>query len=133
MPDHPIPDAVVSSVADEHDIPADRLTDRLDDVQHHLERGAGQYEYSTHHNFGWEDADTYYLYGSDRLWELLGDELSLSDDEVAALRSVHLEELLRSAEKRDEEETVREMLDDGNDALVVTSASDGDPGFGLEV
>ena len=130
---HPLPDATVTDVADEHAVDLDDLEACLDDIQASMEREGGEYEYSTQHNFGWQDDDAYYFYGSEHIWSTFRDELDHDEDVVAAARAVHRQAMLRSAEKRDEADNVREMLSDGNEPLVVANIDGGKLGSGLSV
>ena len=130
---HPLPDATVTDVADEHAVELDDLEDCLDDIQASMEREGGEYEYSTQHNFGWQDDDAYYFYGSEHIWTTFRDELDHDEAVVAAARAAHRQAMLNSAEERDDADNVREMLSDGNEPLVVANIEDGKLGSGLSV
>jgi hypothetical protein len=130
---NPLPDDIVTDVADEHEVDPDEFEACLDDLQRSLEREGGEYEYSTQHNFGWRGDDAYYFYGSEHLWQTLREELSHDEDTVDAAREAHRRAMLRSAEARDKAENVREMLADGNEPLVVADPDGDTLGFGLEV
>ena len=132
--DHPLSRDRVESLADERGVAAGELDDALTNVQRSIARDGAEsgYEYSSRHNFGWKDEDAYYLYG-DGVWEALGDDLSLSDDLRDAAREAHREAALESAADRGERETVEEMLDDGNEPLVVTNVASEPPLFGQDV
>jgi hypothetical protein len=130
---HPLPDDIVTDVADEHAVAPEEVEACLDDLQRSLEREDGEYEYSTRHNFGWQDGDAYYFYGSEHLWTTLREELPRDEDTVDAAREAHRRAMLRSAEARDEAENVREMLADGNEPLVAANPDGDKLGFGLEV
>lgn len=130
---HPLPNATVTDVADEHGVDPEALTACLDAVQASLESEEGEYEYSTRHNFGWQDEGAYYFYGSEHVWETLREDVGYDEDVVAAARAAHRQAMLRSAEARGEADNVREMLGDGNEPLVVANVGDGELGSGLNV
>ena len=132
MTDHPFPGDIVTAVADERGIATEQLNTVLERVQRAIERDDGKYEYSSQHNFGWKDADAFYLYG-DGIWETLGAELSLEQPQLAPARTVHRRYVLDSAEDRNEGQTVSEQLDEGVAALVVANTAEGDPLFGQDV
>ena len=133
MAEHPFPDDLVASIAGEHDVDRTKLDATLADVQARFERGEDEYEYSSQHNFGWADDELFYLYGSERVWETIGEELGLSDERTDAARAVHERAMLSSAAERGDEETVREMFLDGNEPLAVANRGDGPPRFGQDV
>ncbi|WP_227356376.1 hypothetical protein [Haladaptatus salinisoli] len=133
MSEHPFRDDLVTTVADERGVDSKQLRAALEDVQRRFERDDGGYEYSTRHNYGWKDDRAYYLYGSEEVWETVREELSLSDEVTRAARRVHERAMLRSASEREEERTVREMFEDGNEPLVVVNRGDGAPRFGQDV
>lgn len=132
MANHPFPEKIVTTVADEHEVTKDELDTVLERIQQTMQRDEEKYEYSSHHNFGWSDADAFYLYG-DGIWEALGTELSLEQSELAPARTVHHRFMVDSAKRRNEEEIVDEQLDDGLEALVVANTAEGDPLFGQDV
>ena len=132
MTDHPFPEDTITTVADEHDIARDQLDNALEQIQRAIERDDGQYEYSSQHNFGWKDADAFYLYG-DGIWKTLGKQLSLEQTQLAPVRTVHHQYMIDSAKQRNEEQTVGEQLDEGVEALVVANTAEGDPLFGQDV
>lgn len=133
MPDHPFSEELVATVGEEHESDGDQLSDALDQIQDHVERDGGGYEYSTRHSYGWGDDHAYYLYGSQEIWNEIEAALSFTEQEIDALRDVHYRKMMHSAEERGEEQTVREMLDGDNEPLVVTSLGGGPPSFGREV
>ncbi|WP_408957906.1 hypothetical protein [Natrinema sp. 74] len=132
MSDHPFPHDVVEAVTDEHETDRARLEALLERIQEALERGDENYEYSSQHTFAWNDADAFYLYG-DGIWETLADELSLERQAAAAARAVHRRDMLESARRRGDVDTVTEQFDDGAEALVVANTADGAPLFGQDV
>ena len=132
MTDHPFPRDIVATVADEHEIARDQLDNILERIQRAIERGDGQYEYSSQHNFGWKDADAFYLY-SDGMWETLGKELSFEQSQLAPARTVHHRYMIDSAKQRNEGQTIGEQLDEELEALVVANTAEGDPLFGQDV
>lgn len=133
MTGHPFPTAVVREVATETGVSTDRLVEMSRDLQAHLERDDGGYEYSSRHNYGWQDEDAYYVYGSADAWESFADDLSLTETEASALRELHYRTMLESAAADGRERRVREMLDDGNEPIVVSEIEVDGSGFGREV
>ncbi|WP_224449583.1 hypothetical protein [Haloprofundus salilacus] len=132
MTDYPFHDDVVDAVADARGIDRDGLSEALAAVQRSFECDDGGYEYSNRHHFGWRDDQSYYLYGSEHLWERLGEELELDDDLTAAARDAHYREMVRSAEDRGERDRVREMLDADNEPLVLVGLEAEGPPPGME-
>ncbi|MFC7157383.1 hypothetical protein ACFQPA_18295 [Halomarina halobia] len=133
MAEHPFPDSLVTTVANERSVDPERLRAVLDDVQRRYERDDGEYEYSTRHNYGWRDEQAYYLYGSENVWQTVQRDLSVADELTDAARHVHERAMLQSASGRGTERTVREMFDDGNEPLVVANPDGGGPRFGQDV
>ena len=132
--DHPFSRDRIETVAGEHDVDAEDLDEALTRVQRAIAKAESdsEYEYSSQHNFGWDDGDAYYLYG-DGVWDTLGSELPSSEEHLAAAREVHRRAMLESASDRDERESVEEMLDGGTEPLVVTSTSRDPPLYGQDV
>ncbi|WP_227378647.1 hypothetical protein [Haladaptatus halobius] len=133
MSEYPFQDELVTTVANERSVDSEQLRTALEDVQRRFERDDDEYEYSTRHNYGWEDDWAYYFYGSEAVWETVQQKLSLTDELARAARNVHERAMLRSASDRGEEQTVREMFDDGNEPLVVVNRGSGPPRFGQDV
>lgn len=132
MTKHPFPDTIVTAVANEHDIGKEPLDHDLDQVQQSIERSEWQYEYSSEHTFGWKDADAFYFYG-DGIWETLNEQLTLEEDRLAPVRTVHRRYMIDSAKRRNEAQSVRNQLEEGVEALVVANTAGGDPLFGQDV
>ncbi|WP_232686328.1 hypothetical protein [Halobacterium zhouii] len=133
MAEHPFSDDLVGTVADERSVDRADLRAALEDVQRRFERDDGGYDYSSEHNYGWDDGQLAYLYGSEHVWQAIQDDLGLSDEMAGAARAVHERAMLESASTRDNDETVREMLEGENEPLAVADRSDGPPRFGQDV
>lgn len=133
MADQPFSDDLVDGVADERSVDGDDLRAALADVQRRFERGDGEYEYSSQHNYAWADDDLFYLYGSEHVWQSLREDLGVADALTDAARAVHERAMVASAAERGNEETVRGMLDDGNEPLAVANSGDDPPLFGQDV
>ena len=132
MTDHPFPQDVVRTVADEYERDRDELERTLERIQTAIERDEGKYEYSSQHTFAWEDPDAFYLYG-DGIWETLEEELPVERRSLTAARAVHRTHMIESAKRRDEDETVAEQLEEGTEALIVANTASGEPMFGQDV
>jgi hypothetical protein len=132
--DHPFSDGRIAEVVEEHGVDDVELDEALARVQQAIarDRRESAYEYSSQHNFGWEDENAFYLYG-DGIWETLREELSLSTDLVGAAREVHRRAMLESAEARDNRESVEEQFAEGVEPLVVTNTGREPPLFGQDV
>jgi hypothetical protein len=130
---HPFDRDRIGAVADESGVDESDLDAALDAVQEGIsrERGDGEYEYSSQHNYGWRD-DAYYLYG-DGIWNTLGEELSASEDVLSAAREVHRREMVESAAKRGERDSVESMFDEGTEPLVVVDTASDPPLYGQDV
>lgn len=83
-------------------------------------REDGGYEYSTKHTFGWEDETAYYFFGSSDAWQTISDELVVNQQMGEALREVHYHAMMDAASSKGDQETVREMLDDDTEPIVVS-------------
>ena len=70
--DHPFSDGRIVEVAEAHGVDEFDLDGALTRVQQAIarDRRESAYEYSSQHNFGWEDENAFYLYG-DGIWETL--------------------------------------------------------------
>lgn len=126
---HPFSSDRVADVAGERGIDEADVIETLERIQDALERTEDTYEFSSQHNYGWHDEDAYYLYG-DGIWTTLREQLSLSEDRVAAAREVHRRAMVDSAAERDRQETLEEMFEEGNEPLVVENDGEGPPRFG---
>lgn len=133
MTEHPFPTEIVRDVATETGVSTDRLVEMSRDLQEYLERDDGGYEYSTRHNYGWRDEDAYYVYGSANAWESFANDLPVTTAEASALRELHYRTMLASAATDGRERRVREMLDDGNEPIVVSGLAGEEAGFGQDV
>lgn len=132
MTTHPFTEDLVTAVADEHGVDREKLDTALDRIQRGIERGDGQYEYSSEHSFGWSDDEAFYLYGNG-IWETLGEQLSLDPDLLDPARTVHRRRTIESAERRDEERSVGKRLTEDTESLVVANTAEGEPLFGQDV
>lgn len=132
--EHPFERERVEAVADERGLDPDDLDDALTRVQEAIAKddSESEYEYSSQHNFGWEDGEAYYLYG-DGIWGTLREELSLSADRAGAAREVHRRAMSESAADRGERESVEEMFEAGTEPLVVTNTASDPPLYGQDV
>lgn len=126
---HPFSSDRVADVAGERGVDESDVTETLERIQDALERTEDTYEFSSQHNYGWHDEDAYYLYG-DGIWTTLREQLSLSEDRIAAAREVHRRAMVDSAAERDREGTLEEMFEEGNEPLVVENDGEGPPRFG---
>lgn len=128
---HPFSSDYVADAAGEHGIDEADVDETLGRIQDALERSGSEdaYEFSSQHNYGWHDENAYYLYG-DGIWTTLREQLSLSEDRVAAARDVHRRAMVDSAAERDRKQSLEEMFEEGNEPLVVKNDGEGPPRFG---
>lgn len=113
MPDrsHPIEGQVVLLAGAQASVTLDHLSALLERVHEHLVGRHGSYD----RRFERIDADgtTYFLAGADH-WETVGEEIGLSDREVAAVRRAHESQFRRDGRRTDrteEFETAMEIRD----------------------
>lgn len=130
---HPLSRDRIANVANEHDVDEAELDEALGRVQHELERTDETYEYSSHHNYGWQDDEAFYCYGTDGLWERLEQECSFSGDLRTAVYEVHYRKMVESASENDRTETVEETLSDGDEPLVLANTAEGPALYGQDV
>lgn len=126
---HPFSSDRVADAADEYDADESEIAETLERVQEAMERTDDTYEFSSQHNYGWHDDDAYYLYG-DGIWTTLREQLSLSEENLAAARAVHRSAMVDSAAERDRRDSLEEMFEEGNEPLVVENDGEGPPRFG---